>query len=50
MFALGVGSFAWMLVLGALMAIEKNLPLGRRLVRPTGVILFLSALLVVNGW
>ena len=50
MFAVGVGSFAWMLVLGAVMAVEKNLPLGRRLVRPTGVLLLLSALLVLNGW
>jgi predicted metal-binding membrane protein len=39
MFAVGVGNFGWMLVLGALMAIEKNLSWGRRMSAPLGVVL-----------
>jgi len=39
MFAVGVGNLGWMLVLGALMAIEKNLPWGRRFSAPLGVVL-----------
>jgi predicted metal-binding membrane protein len=39
MFAVGVGNFGWMLVLGALMAIEKNLPWGRRMSAPLGIVL-----------
>ena len=39
MFSVSVGHFWWMLVLGAVMAIEKNMPWGRRLVAPIGVAL-----------
>jgi predicted metal-binding membrane protein len=39
MFAVGVGSLGWMLVLGAVMAIEKNVSWGRRLSTPLGVLL-----------
>ena len=39
MFAVGVGNLGWMLILGAVMAMEKNLPWGRRLSAPLGVIL-----------
>jgi len=39
MFAVGSGNIGWMLVLGAVMAIEKNLPLGRRVSKPLGVLL-----------
>jgi predicted metal-binding membrane protein len=39
MFAVGVGNFGWMLVLGALMAIEKNLSWGRRMSAPLGIVL-----------
>jgi predicted metal-binding membrane protein len=39
MFAVGVGSIAWMLALGAVMAAEKNLSWGRRLSAPVGVLL-----------
>jgi predicted metal-binding membrane protein len=39
MFAVGVGNFGWMLVLGGVMATEKNLPWGRHLSRPLGVLL-----------
>jgi predicted metal-binding membrane protein len=43
MFAVGLGSIVWMLVLGAVMAVEKNLPIGRRLTRPVAVGLVLAA-------
>jgi predicted metal-binding membrane protein len=36
MFAVGAGSFAWMLLLALVMAVEKNLPWGRRLSAPLG--------------
>jgi predicted metal-binding membrane protein len=39
MFAVGVGNIAWMLVLGAFMAAEKNLPWGRKLSAPLGLAL-----------
>lgn len=39
MFAVGMGNIAWMLALGAVMAIEKNLPWGRRLSAPLGLTL-----------
>jgi len=39
MFALGVGNLGWMLALGAVMAVEKNMPWGRRLSAPLGVAL-----------
>jgi len=49
MFAVGLGSLAWMLVLGVVMAIEKNVSWGRRLSRPLGVVLILAALLAISG-
>jgi predicted metal-binding membrane protein len=39
MFGVGAGSFGWMLALGAVMALEKNMPWGRRLSAPLGVFL-----------
>ena len=36
MFAVGIGNLGWMLVLGAIMAIEKNMPWGRRISAPLG--------------
>jgi predicted metal-binding membrane protein len=39
MFAVGVGNVAWMLALGAVMATEKNLPQGRLLSAPLGIVL-----------
>lgn len=39
MFVVGVGSIGWMLALGIVMAVEKNMPWGRRLSAPLGVIL-----------
>jgi predicted metal-binding membrane protein len=39
MFVVGVGSLGWMLALGVIMAIEKNVPWGRRLSAPVGIAL-----------
>jgi predicted metal-binding membrane protein len=48
MFALGTGSLGWMLLLGAVMAVEKNLPWGRRLSAPLGAtLLFWAAAMLV---
>jgi predicted metal-binding membrane protein len=39
MFAVGAGNLGWMFLVGALMAFEKNVPWGRRLSAPLGVLL-----------
>jgi predicted metal-binding membrane protein len=39
MFAVGTGSVLWMLLLGIVMATEKNMPWGRKLAAPLGVAL-----------
>jgi predicted metal-binding membrane protein len=39
MFAVGLGSLGWMLVLGAVMAVEKNVSWGRKIGAPLGVVL-----------
>jgi predicted metal-binding membrane protein len=39
MFGVGVGNVGWMLALGAVMAMEKNLPWGRKVSAPVGVVL-----------
>src|SRR3990172_2860230 len=44
MFGIGLANITAMLALGGLTAIEKNLPWGRRLTRPLGVVLLLAAL------
>lgn len=44
MFAIGMGSLGWMLLLGAVMALEKNVPWGYRLRKPIGVALLVGAL------
>lgn len=36
MFAVGTGSVGWMLALGAIMAIEKNMPWGKKISMPLG--------------
>lgn len=46
MFVVGMGSVGWMLVLGAVMAVERNMPWGRRLSAPLGVLLIASAVAV----
>ena len=47
MFGVGAGNLGWMLVLGAVMAIEKNMPWGRRLSAPLGVTLICWGLATV---
>jgi predicted metal-binding membrane protein len=47
MFGVGISSLTAMLVIGGLTAVEKNLPQGRRLTRPLGVILVLAAVYAV---
>ncbi|MBS0455672.1 MAG: DUF2182 domain-containing protein [Proteobacteria bacterium] len=47
MFAVGTGSLGWMLVLAAVMAIEKNARWGRRLSMPLGVALLSWAVALV---
>jgi len=50
MFVVGTGSVGWMLLLGAIMAVEKNMPWGRHLSAPLGIALILgSAALAVDG-
>ncbi|MBI1885571.1 MAG: DUF2182 domain-containing protein [Chloroflexi bacterium] len=46
MFAVGVGNVGWMLALGAVMATEKNMPWGRRLSAPLGLVLIASGVTV----
>jgi predicted metal-binding membrane protein len=46
MFAVGIGNLAWMLALAAVMAVEKNMPWGRRLSAPLGALLIGSAVAV----
>jgi predicted metal-binding membrane protein len=47
MFAVGVGSVVWMLALAVVMGTEKNMPWGRRLSAPLGVVLVAAGLTVV---
>lgn len=50
MFLLGMGSLGWMVLLGALMAIEKNVSWGRRLSAPLGwSLLAAAALLAISA-
>jgi predicted metal-binding membrane protein len=49
MFAVGAGSVGWMLVLGTLMAIEKNVSWGRRFSKPLGVVLLTSGVIIASG-
>ena len=47
MFAVGIGNVGWMLGLGTLMAMEKNMPWGRKLSAPVGVALLTCGVLIV---
>jgi predicted metal-binding membrane protein len=49
MFVVGTGSIGWMLVLGAIMALEKNAPWGDRISKPVGVALIGWAGVIVAG-
>ncbi len=47
MFAVGTGNLGWMLLLGTVMAIEKNASWGRQFSAPLGVVLIAWGLLIV---
>ncbi|MGE0725480.1 MAG: DUF2182 domain-containing protein [Alphaproteobacteria bacterium] len=47
MFVVGTGSVGWMLAIGAVMAIEKNVSWGRHLSAPLGVALLVAAAAIV---
>ena len=47
MFAVGTGNLGWMLLIGAIMAIEKNAPWGRKLSTPLGVVLLAWGTLIL---
>jgi predicted metal-binding membrane protein len=49
MFVIGAGSLGWMLALGAVMAVEKNLPWGRRLTAPLGLLLLAAGAALALG-
>ncbi|HEV8147264.1 MAG TPA: DUF2182 domain-containing protein, partial [Bryobacteraceae bacterium] len=49
MFAVATGGLGWMLLLGIVMAAEKNLPWGRRLSAPLGVVLIVAAVGIAVG-
>jgi predicted metal-binding membrane protein len=49
MFVVGMGNLGWMLLLAAVMAAEKNLPMGRRLAAPTGLALLAGAAVLAVG-
>jgi len=46
MFAVGIGSLGWMLTLGAVMALEKNVRWGRRISTPLGLVLIAAGITV----
>ena len=49
MFGVGIGNVGWMLGLGVVMAVEKNMPWGRRLSAPLGTVLLVwSAGIALN--
>ena len=52
MFAVGVGNVGWMLALGAVMAVEKNMPWGQKLSAPLGVALlgWAGLILLNHSW
>ena len=49
MFVVGTGNVGWMLLLGAVMAAEKNAPWGRSIGKPLGAALLGWAALIVAG-
>ena len=46
MFGVGAGNLGWMLLLGGVMAVEKNMPWGRRLSTPLGLFLIGGGVLI----
>jgi predicted metal-binding membrane protein len=50
MFAVGAGNIAWMLLLGVVMGVEKNMPWGRQVSKPLGMALLgFSVIVAVTG-
>jgi len=49
MFVVGTGNVGWMLALGAVMAVEKNIPWGRHLSRPLGGVLLATAVVITGA-
>jgi len=49
MLVVGMGNLGWMLLLAAVMAAEKNLPMGRRIAAPTGLALLGAAAILATG-
>jgi predicted metal-binding membrane protein len=47
MFGVGIGNVGWMLALGSVMAVEKNMPWGRKLSAPLGMVLIGWGALIV---
>jgi predicted metal-binding membrane protein len=47
MFAVGMGNLGWMLLLGGVMSLEKNLPWGHRLRVPIGIVLLGGSLAIM---
>jgi predicted metal-binding membrane protein len=47
MFAIGAGSLGWMLALGAVMAVEKNVSWGQQLSKPLGMLLLIGGVVVL---
>jgi predicted metal-binding membrane protein len=51
MFVFGTGSVGWMLILGAVMAVEKNFTWGRHLSLPLGMLLIgWSGVIIASNW
>ena len=46
MFAVGIGSLSWMMLLAIVMAVEKTVSWGRRLSTPVGVALIVGAVVM----
>jgi predicted metal-binding membrane protein len=49
MFVVGVGNVGWMLALGAVMAVEKNMPWGKKISAPLGIALVGWGLVLVTA-
>ena len=47
MFAVSMGSIGWMLILACVMGVEKNIPWGRKLSVPLGIVLLVWGGLIV---
>jgi predicted metal-binding membrane protein len=47
-FVVGVGNVGWMLILGAIMAVEKNMPWGKQLSDPLGASLAVGGVAILT--